>query len=183
MEKKFTMFQKRFLLPGLLAAGLLGGLYQAPQTAAFDDNNKATPVASLPKALTGDKEELADLLVKMAAISAKLMETGYTVVHIEVDRLQKGQIYSASRTLHGGNSYKIVGLGGKGIGDLDMKLVDSDGDTVAKDTEADNVPIVDIAPKTEGSYTVKVAAAAIEKGFDPESEYYFCWVIAFKRAG
>ena len=175
------MMLNKYLLSGLLGAGLLLGLHHAPRAAAFDDNNQAAPADAMPAAMPGDKEELADLLVKMAAISAKLVEGGYTVAHIEVDRLQKGQVYSASRKFYGGNSYKIVGMGGKGIGDLDMKLVDSAGDDIAKDTADDNVPIVDANPKAESDYTIKVAAAALEKGADPEAEYYFCWVIAFKR--
>jgi hypothetical protein len=175
------MFRNKLLLSGLLGLGLLAGLHQAPQTLAAFDGDKAAAAAAMPASPVGDKEELADLLVKMAAISAKLADGGYTIAHIEVDRLQKGQIYSASRTLYGGNSYKIVGVGGKGIGDLDMKLTDEDGATIAKDTETDNVPIVDASPKREGTYTVKVVASAMEKGFDPDGEYYFCWVIAFKR--
>ena len=176
------MMLNKYLLSGLLGAGLLLGLHHAPRAAAaFDDNGQAATVDALPAALPGDKEELADLLVKMAAISAKLVEGGYTVAHIEVDRLQKGQVYSASRKFYGGNSYKIVGMGGKGIADLDMKLVDAGGDDIAKDTADDNVPIVDANPRTESDYTIKVAAAALEKGADADAEYYFCWVIAFKR--
>ena len=175
------MLRKKYLLAGLLGLGLLVNLAQTRRAAAFNEDGKATPVATLPATAIGDKEELTDLLVKMATLSAKIVELGYTVAHIEVDRLQKGQIYSSTRTFYGGNNYRIVGIGGRGISDLDMKLVDSAGTTVAKDTEADNVPVVDVTPKAEGSYIVKVAASAMEKGFDPDSEYYFCWIIAFKR--
>lgn len=176
------MLRNKLILAALLGLGLTVNLYHTQRaSAAFSADNKAAPVATLPSATIGDKEELADLLVKMAAICAKVTEAGYTVAHVEVDRLVKGKVYAASRTLYAGNNYKIVGIGGKGIADLDMKLEDEDGATVAKDTETDNVPIVDVTPKAEGSFTVKVAASAMEKGFDPEAPYYFCWVIAFKN--
>jgi hypothetical protein len=176
------MFCRKIILSGFLALGLLCALFApARVTRAFDNRAKAAPVISLPAAPVGDKEELADLMVKVVAISAKVFELGYTVAHIEIDRIQKGEIYAANRVLYGSNNYRIIGAGGKGIADLDMKLTDESGTTIAKDTEADNVPIVEVNPKTQATYTIKVAPAALEKGFDEESSYYFCIIVAFKN--
>jgi hypothetical protein len=175
------MFRTKYLLTGLLMAGLVFSAFNAPRAFAAADNKDKTAPSNPTQPPAGDKEEMADLMSKLAEKTVKIFELGYTVAHVEVDRLQKGQVYSASRNLYGGNGYIVVGIGGRGIGDLDMKLEDAGGTTIAKDTEADNVPIVQVTPKTTGNYTVKVAAAAIERGFDPENEYYFCWIIAFKN--
>ena len=103
------MLRNKLILASLLGLGLTVNLYHTQRaSAAISADNKAAPVATFPSATIGDKEELADLLVKMAAICAKVTEAGYTVAHVEVDRLVKGKIYSASRTLYAGNSYKVV---------------------------------------------------------------------------
>ena len=65
-------------------------------------------------------EEVSGLLQRIILLSAKMHQQGYTIVHIEVDKLEQGQKYMTSRRLFNDNHYKIAGIGGVGISDLDM---------------------------------------------------------------
>ena len=136
----------------------------------------------VPLGMTQDSgEELSGLLKRVVLLSAAMHSQGYTVVHIEVDKLEKGQRYSKTRKLFSSNRYKIVGIGGVGTSDVDIKLYDENMNLIDKDTSFDNVPEVDVSPKWNGNFTIQTSVISLEPGYSPESEYFFCYICGFKR--
>jgi hypothetical protein len=176
------MFVRKYVNAAFLCVTLAAGAVLAQHSTSDVPERRSTGTPAAKAAATSvDAQELATLLPKMNTITTKLAEAGYTVAHIEVDRLQMGKIYSATRKLYSGNNYKIVGVGGPGIADLDMDVQDSAAVVVGKDTQDDNVPIVDVTPKASDVFTIRVAAAKLTPTTDKDSENYFFWVIAFKQ--
>jgi len=128
------------------------------------------------------EEELEGLLGRIELLVATLNQQGYTIVHIEVDKLEKGQSYIASREFFTANDYVIAGIGGIGIGDLDVQLYDGKDNLIDEDNSDDNLPVVEVSPKFNGKYKVKVTPYSLEADADPEGEYFFCYIIGFKRS-
>lgn len=126
-------------------------------------------------------EELKGLLERVILLSAAMHSQGYTVVHIEVDKLQKGQNYSTSRKLFKDNHYKIVGFGGVGISDLDIKLYDENDNLIDEDTSNDNVPEVDVSPRWSGKFYIRTSVFSLENGYSTSNEYFFLYIIGFKH--
>ncbi len=73
-----------------------------------------------------------------------------------------------------------MGIGGIGIGDLDMAASDAADNLVGKDTADDNIPVVDVMPKADQTYTFGLKVQALDPGV-ADADYYFAWVVAFKR--
>lgn len=136
-----------------------------------------------PKSLQAQDSgvEVAGLLQRLLALSAALHQNNYTIVHIEVDKLEKGQSYAVTRALHSSNRYKIVGVGGVGIKDLDIYLHDQNGNLIDKDISRDNLPEVDVAPRWSGDFRIRINLYELEDEYSSEYEYFFCFIIAFKR--
>jgi hypothetical protein len=130
---------------------------------------------------TSDDSELEGLLTRIGIIAHTLTEKGYAIVHIEVDKLEKNQTYTASRQLYDVNDYVIMGIGGVGVKDMDMKLYDENDNLIDKDESEDNVPLLQVTPKADGKYYIKTTVASLESDVDQEGEYFFCWIIGFKR--
>ncbi len=60
-------------------------------------------------------------------------------------------------TFEGGTQYKIIAACDNDCGDIDLHVMDDDGDEVTSDVSTDDVPIVDFTPgKGGGRYTIKV---------------------------
>ena len=127
------------------------------------------------------KEELTGLLERIEALVTTLHQQGYIIVHIEVDKLREDQTYTASRKLFSANDYAIVGVGGIGISDLDLELYDENDNLVDKDESEDNLPVLEVSPKKDGKYYIKTKLYSLDENADADSEYFFCWVIGFKR--
>ena len=118
------------------------------------------------------KDELTDLYTKLEAVSPKVVKAGYTILHVEFDRLAPGGEYVFRQELSTKNKYKIVGVGGKGITDLQLRLIDSKGKIAVSDGHDDSVALVTLVPKTAGVFTLKVGAGKI----DGQRPYFFCLV-------
>lgn len=116
-------------------------------------------------------DPLSELHSKFQAISPKLLKAGYTIQHIEFDRISKGTPYVITRPLLKGQKYKFVGVGLKSIGDLQLSLVDSKGKTLAKDPGADSVGIVNYVASQSGSFKVQVKSSTAEG-----QVYFFCLI-------
>jgi len=67
-------------------------------------------------------------------------------------------------TLYAGNKYRILGVGDKGVSNLDLVLHDADGNTVSYDQSADPEPTLDFAPDTTATYFVVVNARTLTTG-------------------
>ncbi|MFO0628420.1 MAG: hypothetical protein U0325_22800 [Polyangiales bacterium] len=65
-------------------------------------------------------------------------------------------------TITPGRCYKIIGVGGVGVTDLDLKLYDPNGTLVDQDIATDNYPVIGLnqqrplCPQTGGSYRLRV---------------------------
>lgn len=70
--------------------------------------------------------------------------------------LHKGQDVKFTRDFEGGVKYAVVGGGDNGTKDLDIYILDENGNEVAKDALADNFPIVEFTPPRNGRYTIRV---------------------------
>lgn len=70
--------------------------------------------------------------------------------------LHKGQDVKFTRDFEAGVKYAVVGGGDNGTKDLDIYILDDNGNEVAKDALTDNFPVVEFTPRRSGRYTVRV---------------------------
>ncbi len=126
------------------------------------------------------KHELEALMERMELLVEAIYEEDYVIAHIEVDKLYEGQQYSFTRVLLEENNYKVIGVGGWGIKDLDVRIEDSAGEVIDEDTTDDNVPIVNANVPSSQRYTIRTLAYELEEGVE-ESEYFFIVVVAFQK--
>jgi hypothetical protein len=74
-------------------------------------------------------------------------------------------------TITPGRCYKIIGVGGVGVTDLDLKLYDPNGTLVDQDIATDNYPVIGLnqqrplCPQTGGSYRLRVEMYAGQGDF------------------
>ena len=71
-------------------------------------------------------------------------------------RLNEGAERDFNVTLLAGVPYKIAGVCDNDCPDLDIKLIDMNGNSVASDSLTDSLPIVDYTPGQTGGYRVRV---------------------------
>jgi hypothetical protein len=126
-------------------------------------------------------DELNGLLERLATLSTALDAKGYTVVHIGVERLEKGEGYTFSRDLYTGNNYVIVGMGGVGVADLDIKLYDGNNRLIDEDTSQENLALVDVVPTRSGVFKIQPSIYSLQPGYTNDDEYFVMYLIAFKR--
>ncbi len=126
------------------------------------------------------EDQLADVLSRTIVICAALAGDDYNLAHIEVDRLSEGASYTFTRTLYSGNDYKIVGIGGQGIEDLDIYVYNSDGELVGRDTQVDNIPIVKFHVNSTQTYRIKVKFYSAEDDWPSGKESFFSVAVGFK---
>src|SRR5438105_4490064 len=68
-----------------------------------------------------------DNIVATVTKSASAIENkGYSVVNITIDKGLKDDVYETSRRLYKGNEYVILAVGGVGVSDISISLLDSD---------------------------------------------------------
>jgi len=132
----------------------------------------ATPQESL--------ESMVSVMKKMTIISGAIIAGGNQVVHMSVDTLQRKGTYSEYRTFYYGTTYKITGIGSDGISDLDIVIIDANGNEVVKDTKADNLPDVTFTPTSTGTYTIKVLAYSTSD-LAASQENFFGIVISYVK--
>jgi hypothetical protein len=58
--------------------------------------------------------------------------------------------------LSGGTEYMIIAACDEDCSDVDIAVYDSDGDTVASDVSADDVPVVRVTPNRDGQYSIEI---------------------------
>jgi len=69
--------------------------------------------------------------------------------------LRKGEDIRFVRDFEAGVKYAIVGGGDNGTIDLDLFVLDEDGNVVVKDVLTDNIPVVEFIPQRNARYTIK----------------------------
>lgn len=70
--------------------------------------------------------------------------------------LQKGQDVKFTRDFEAGVKYAVVGGGDTGTKDLDLYILDENGNEVVKDSLTDNYPVVEFTPRRSGRYTIRM---------------------------
>lgn len=136
--------------------------------------------AIAPVHAQGDYSSMSALLDDVNTWVDLLYSSGYSVANVYIDRMHPGSSYQVSRSLYSGNDYIIIGVGGHGVADLDLKLYDSDGNLIAKDTSTDNIPTITVSPSRSATYIVETDIYSIGVTEDPDGEYFFAYIIAFK---
>jgi hypothetical protein len=82
---------------------------------------------------------------------------GFTQYQYMVGWLNKGGSgYGFSGNLSAGSSYLIVGVCDNDCADVDLTLEDKDDVVIARDTAADDLPVIRFTPSTTANYWVKV---------------------------
>jgi len=127
-----------------------------------------------------EEEKLRDILARTVALTATVYAHDYRIAHMEVDRLERKEHYRFQRKLYSSNVYKIIGVGGQGIKDLDIKIYDSNGNLLAKDTSEDNFPEITVDINETDVYTIEAIAFELEDDADQDAEYFFVVTIGFK---
>ncbi len=77
----------------------------------------------------------------------------------KVGLLKNGESTTLDVTLNLDRSYRLVGVCDQQCSDMDMKLYNGSGALVDEDTSNDDIPLVDVSPRSSGSYTMKVTMA------------------------
>ncbi len=70
--------------------------------------------------------------------------------------IKEGFERTLTEALQGGTTYKIMAIGCDKTKDIDIKVYDAAGTLVGEDVKDDNYPVADVAPPTDGTYTVKI---------------------------
>ena len=89
--------------------------------------------------------------------------------------IQPGNYSFLTTDLEGGRTYLFGGAVGEG-NDLDIIVLDSSGDEVARDTKTDNVPIVEFTPSYTGRYTIRLKLYSASGG-------RFCSMVLMQKGG
>ena len=115
----------------------LPGTYMKQATdAAFE---KASLMTALSEFSFGDKLFLAGALLEM------------------------GETIALDVELSKGKAYTFIGGGDEDVLDLDLYIVDANGEVAASDTEDDGTPIPDFVPEESGIYSVRMQLVAGEQ--------------------
>lgn len=119
----------------------------------------ATVLAAASGAAAADvpTEYRAQLRGQLAAAEEIYRSEGYRqVMGPEMDGLGQGAEESYSLTLRSGWTYQILGVCDTDCSDLDLKIIDENGNTIAEDQLEDDAPIVEVTPKWTGKFTLEV---------------------------
>lgn len=77
--------------------------------------------------------------------------------------LQQGQEESFQTVLEAGRCYRVIGVGGPTMSDLDLFIVDENGNPISQDTATDNFPVLGlgddmICPRWTGPFYLRALA-------------------------
>ena len=75
----------------------------------------------------------------------------------DIGLLDNGKYITVTYTLLKGNSYKIMGACDNECTDLDLELRDDNGNLIQLDNASDDIPVVEVTPRRDGKFTVKVS--------------------------
>jgi hypothetical protein len=92
-----------------------------------------------------------------AAYSTITDDGNYLMWHYVMGSLGDDDTDAWTFTMEGGTQYKVMAACDNDCGDIDLHILDDDGNEVASDVSTDDVPIVNVTPgKGGGRFTVKV---------------------------
>lgn len=129
-----------------------GGVYAAPAAVGF------VPVTAGWQS-NGYNEN--DYVSYHMSLRARQFAAGY----FPITQLFRGQMYQGQRQYvtvdaQPGRCYRIIGVGGAGVRDLDLRLLDQNGNVIDQDVATDNFPVLglqrNLCLNWQGSFRVEV---------------------------
>jgi len=93
---------------------------------------------------------------QLEAVYTTAHDQGYSTRNYILGKLDEGESDSWTLRLYGGNDYAIIGACDGDCKDVDITVLDDDGNVVKRDTSTDDLPVVEFSLKNTGRYTIKV---------------------------
>ena len=81
---------------------------------------------------------------------------GYSTRNYLIGKLDQDETDTWTMVLYGGHEYIIIGACDGDCGDLDITVLDEYDNPVARDTETDDVPVVELNLEEQGRYQIQV---------------------------
>lgn len=141
------------------------GTSTATTTASAVNSSAPPPMTAKPQGETrqvnisdADRTQLEQLIRQYLDHSANANASGFVASGIsdEIVSLQPGADYRWVVNLHGGTSYRILGACDNECSNIDMEVLDASGQTVGSDVLPDDIPIVNVQPTADTSFTVRL---------------------------
>lgn len=127
-----------------------------PQSAQDKAVIAATPQVSMSEE---QRREIRDLAKSYLDDAAKELAKGFSPVgglEDTVVAMQPTETHTWSVSLKRGENYRIIAECDNECEDLDLELVDAAGKIVERDTMPDSYPVINIAPRSDAAYTVRM---------------------------
>ncbi|HEY0458738.1 MAG TPA: hypothetical protein VGC97_06255 [Pyrinomonadaceae bacterium] len=113
---------------------------------------------------TSAQVSAANVLKRASAIVDKLESQKAQVLFLQVDNIEKEKISTQTYTLEAGSTYAVVAIGDEErIQDIDLVVVDDEGEVAGKDTDEANVAIVKVKSKKTQAYKIGVKGYKMAK--------------------
>ncbi len=133
---------------------------EAPETAGPAANQGGEPAAPADPVAAEEIDPNDRIGQEMAQRAQQFAEGMTPATPLFRGTLSNGGTQDYQAILQGARCFKIVGVGGQGVTDLDLFLFDPNGVQVQQDTATDSYPVLGlthpICPETSGSYRVQV---------------------------
>ncbi len=123
-------------------------------------------------------EELSQILNDVSAVMNTLVNNGFVIEHLELDSMGVDETYRIPYPFYEGLEYIIVGIGGPAIADLDVYVLDQNGDLVVSNTDAGRISAVTMHMQSSTLYHSLFHAYSLAEGYSEDMPYYFAFVIA-----
>ncbi|MBI1250846.1 MAG: hypothetical protein GC189_05180 [Alphaproteobacteria bacterium] len=117
---------------------------------------------------------------QLAVIEARVAEAGFARVAGPLSGgLQRGEAQRFSVALIAGGDYRIVGVCDNDCSDLDLRILDQNGQLIEEDISRDDHPVVTSQPAWSGPFTIE---ARMYECQHPEGCYFALNVYGRERA-
>lgn len=115
-------------------------------------------VALLGRSQDVQAQDAAEVVwAQLEAVQGWASGEGFLTRNYIIGKLAEDDTDSWTMTFSGGNDYVIIGACDGDCGDLDITVYDEDDNVVARDTQTDDVPVVELDLEDEGRYRIQMA--------------------------
>ena len=98
-----------------------------------------------------------EIAMQLGLFSTVAEAEGFDFTHdVETGKLSEGSSKSYNFKLNKGQEYRILTACDDNCNDMDAKLLDENGNTVSKDFDSDDLPMLEASPKWTGDFSLKV---------------------------
>lgn len=137
-----------------------GPVFVAAWARAEAGTTAATPPAGAT-AVVGASTAAVSLDDSYRQLDADMVARGYEHYGEPASgELTQGQTQDFGISLEGGKCYAILAVGDAGVRDLDLAVLDSRGQAIDRDVEADARPVVRVCPERSGESRIQVRMAS-----------------------